>query len=213
MLMPQLLHVRPRHFARHPSARRNPLRPLQRLRRRRRNLPIQRHRRLQRHQRRTVPNVARESLIQPPRLLFQSPHFNMNARRAQLLKSHSADLRIRIVHRGDNTMNARGNQRIGARRCATLMRMWLQIDVERSAASLFPGGFQCQHLGMLHASVGVDASANNVPVSIGNHRSNIRIRRRQSHPLASKFESTVKMLFVSRVSRHARWNDRGRAAL
>ena len=76
-----------------------------------------------------------------------------------LLESLAADQRIRVAHGTDHLANPRSNHGIGARPGAPLVRAWLEVEIERGA----PGGvarlFKRQHLGVLHAVVGVEALA------------------------------------------------------
>jgi hypothetical protein len=138
-----------------------------------------------------VTNVARECLIQPARLLFQSSDFDVHSGGAQFLKSLSADLWIRIRHRSHYAMNTCRNQCIGARRCASLMSMRFEVDVKRCPASFLAGCFQSNDLGVLHAAVRVASAAHDVALSVSDHRPNVRIRRSQSQTLARKFQRAV----------------------
>ena len=82
----QLLHVGARGFAGDPAAagRRDAVIGWRlQLRRRRRDLAIQRHRRLQRDEGTFVANVLGERLVQLSRLGLQQPFMNLDSRRTK----------------------------------------------------------------------------------------------------------------------------------
>ena len=200
--MPQFLHVRARHLARHPSSGGNPLESIQHFRGRRRDLAVERHGGFECDQRRAVTNVAGECLIQPASLLFQTSDFNVHSRGSQFFKSLSADLWIRIRHRRHHAMDAGGNQRVGARRRASLMSMRFEVDVKRCPARFLARCFESEDLGVLHATIRVASAAHDVALSISDDRADVRIGRGQSQTLAREFQRAVKKRFVGEVRRH-----------
>ncbi len=161
--MTLLLDVCARRLASNPSTR-GSSRGAVRLRpRRRSDLAVERHRCFQSDQRNAVANVTREGLVQTAGFGLQSPYFHLDARRAQLLKASPAHLGIGISHGSDHATNPGGDQGVGTRGRAAVVRVWFEIDVKRAAAGLAAGLFEGAHFGVLHAIVGVNTRARDVP--------------------------------------------------
>src|SRR6267143_1210967 len=102
-----------------------------------------------------MSNVSCKALIQSPRLVFEQAGLHLNARRPEFFKAPAADLRIGIVHRGNHALNARGDERIRARRRTPLVGTRLEINVERGSPCLFTRVFEGTNFGMLQAIVSV----------------------------------------------------------
>ena len=166
------------------------------------DLAIERHRGFQGHQRNALANVTSEGLVQVAGFRFQSPNFHVNARRAHLLKASPTDFGIGIGHGSDHATNSGGDQSVGARGRAALVRVGLEIDVERASASLVAGPFEGDHFSVLHAIVGVNTRAHDAALRVDDHCANIRIGRRQSDALPREVERAVQEFLVSRVIGH-----------
>ncbi len=93
-------------------------------------------------------------------------------------------------------MDAGLDQRVGAGRRASLVRVGLEVDVKRAAARLRPSCLERENLGMLHARVGIGSCTHNVAVRVSDDRAHVRIRRGLTYSGARQFECAVKMLFV-----------------
>jgi hypothetical protein len=76
------------------------------------------------------------------------------------------------------------------------MRVRLEVNIERSPASLAACGFQSKHFGVLRARVGVASGACDVSLRVNDHRSYAGIRRGQADALAGEVEGTLQELFV-----------------
>ena len=83
-----------------------------------------------------MANVAGEGFIQTARFRFQPPNFNVDTRGSQLLKASPAHLRIGVGHGCNHAANSGGDQSVRARRCAALVGVRFEIDVERASAGL-----------------------------------------------------------------------------
>ena len=143
------------------------------------DLAVKRHRGFQRHQRNAVTNVAGESLVQPSSFRFQPADFHMMPAARNFSKPCPLTFGIGIGHGSHHATNASGDQSVGARRRASLMRVRFEIDVERSAASFVAGVLEGEHLSVLHAVVGVDAGANDRAAA---GRRSLRRRRDWARP-------------------------------
>ena len=82
------------------------------------------------------------------------------------------------------------------------MRVRFKIDIERSAASFFAGLLKGKHLRVLQSIVSVSTCATYCSLRVDNHRSHIRIGRRQSHALTRQSERLMQELVVSGVYGH-----------
>src|SRR5438477_11703049 len=78
---------------------------------------------------------------------------------AQGGESAAGDERIRILHGGDHVLHAGGGERFDAGGRPSMVRARLEIDVQLRAASLIAGLLEREDLGVLHAGVSVEPSA------------------------------------------------------
>jgi len=108
---------------------------------------------------------------------------------AQLLQALAAHQRVGIAHGHHHALDARLEHRVNARARATLMTAGLKVQVESCAARFFARSFQSQHLGMLDASVSVEAFAHDVAGGVQDHGPDARIGRSQRCSLARQFNS------------------------
>src|SRR5579863_2857675 len=142
---------------------------------RRRDFSIERHRSLQRDQRNTMTNVSCESLVQRFCFFFKYAARNVDTGSAKLGKPLTADQRIRVLHGSDHAGDSGGNDGIGARWGASLMRTRLQVDIESRATRSFASLLDGKDLGMFHAIVGVATASDNGAVSVHDDSANIWI--------------------------------------
>ena len=68
-------------------------------------------------------------------------------------------LRVGVLHGGYYFFDARGDDGVGARRRAALMRARFQRHVECRAAGAVAGFFEREHFGVFYAGPGVEAAA------------------------------------------------------
>jgi hypothetical protein len=136
---------------------------------------------------------------------FEQTGFNGDASSSKLLKPFASNLRIWISHGCDDALNPRGNQRIGARRCAPLMTMGLKIEIDSAAASAGTRLLQGKDLSVLHAVKGVEAFADKLPTGIRNDRTNTCAGRSEAAAAAGKVQSPAHVLVVfCRVTHRSR---------
>jgi hypothetical protein len=81
-------------------------------------------------------------------------------------------------------MNSRGDQGVGTRRRAAVVRVWLEVYVECAAAGIIARSLKSEYFGVLHALIGVNALAGDVPLSVDDDRTDVGIWRSQAHALA-----------------------------
>ena len=124
-----------------------------------------------------MANVTREGFIQTAGFGLQSSDFHVHTRAPQLLKTSPAYFGIGIVHGSNHAMNSGSDQSVGAWRRAALVRVGFEIDVEGAAAGFRAGLLEGEHLGVLHAIVGVDASAHDAALRVDDHSADIGIWR------------------------------------
>ena len=174
-LMSLFVNVAPCGFAGDPPTSRDPCRFLGSKTARRGNLAVERHRGLECYERNAMANIACEGFIEAMRFRLQTSNFHMHARRTQFVETLPAYLGIGIGHGRNHAINPSGDQSVRARRRAALMRMWFEIDVERSAASFATGLLESEHFGVLDPTVGVNAGTCDFALGINNDRADIRI--------------------------------------
>ncbi len=85
--------------------------------------------------------------------------FNFDAGVFEQAKARTVHLRVRILHGGDDFLDSGGDDRVGARRRAALMRTRLESQVERGATRQFTGLFESENFGVLHAGPGVKTAS------------------------------------------------------
>jgi hypothetical protein len=73
-------------------------------------------------------------------------------------------------------LDASGDHRVGTRAGATLMRAWLQIQVEGCAARPIAGLLQRENFGVLHAVIGMGTRANFAAGSVYDYRAHCWVR-------------------------------------
>src|SRR4051812_25960776 len=137
--MAKFLHVSAGGHARDPtpgaaaSARGERLR---RLSRRRRNLTVKCHRRLQSDERGAMTNVFGESDIDATGFVFQQAGGDLYAGSAEAGKTLSCNFRVRVFYGGDDTADASSNQSVSTWRGAAFVAAWLEIDVQGCATRI-----------------------------------------------------------------------------
>ncbi len=131
-----------------------------------------------------MANVAREGLVQSSSFRFQPSNLYVDASGTQLLKTSPAHLGVGIRHGSHYTTNPGGDQSVSARGRAALVRVWFEINVQRSPASLAPSALERAHLSVLYAVVGVDSRPHDAASPVDDDRTNVGIGRRQSDALA-----------------------------
>src|SRR5262249_1662771 len=132
------LHMSARNFTRNISA--SPIgcskrRRVTRFSGWRRDLAVERHGGLQRNERYTLPNEFGESFVQLLCFLVQAAGNDFDAGCPQAFEPFASHLRIWVLHRGHNSVDSGCDHSVSARRCASLVRAWFQIDVEGCTAS------------------------------------------------------------------------------
>ena len=162
----------------------------------RRDLSIQRHRGLQRDQRRALKNVFGECFVELLGLGQQQARLDFDAGGTQFRESRAADLRIWVRHAGDNAPNPGCDDGVSAGPGSPLMAARLQVHVESGPSGFRAGLFQGQHLRVLDPVVSVKAFAYG-PAVVHDHCSNTRIGRSQAYALARKFQRAAEKLLVN----------------
>jgi hypothetical protein len=85
---------------------------------------------------------------------------------------------------------------IGARPGPALMRAWLQIQIESSAAGRNACLLQCKNLGVLHAVIGMRAAPNFAARRVHHNRAHRRIGRHQADARSGQLQRPPHVLFV-----------------
>ena len=149
------MHAPTRRLARDPL----------RLSRRRRNLAVERHRRLERDERQPLRHPFDIRFIERARLFRQHAHRHFDARRFEHRLALSCDERIRVEHRGDDALDARLDERLGARPRAAVMRARLQRHIGGRAARKLARHGERVHLGVRRARLAMPARTDDAPLA------------------------------------------------
>ena len=148
-----------------------------RLAARRRNPTIEAGRELQRGEGAPALDARHEAGVEPPAVLRERAHRDLQASPAQLADALARGSRIGISHADYHFADARRQHRIDTGRCTTLVGTWLQRHVERGAVR-GPSGPRQRH-GLCMRTTGARVvPLGDAPASPGNHAAHQRIRGR-----------------------------------
>src|ERR1700737_2262019 len=166
MLVTKPVNVGARHIAGDPASGSAPAAErggIVRLAGRRRDFPVERHRGLERDQRRLITDIFSEGLVQGLCLLFKNSGSNSDSGIAQALKAFSSDQRIGVLHAGSPAADSGFNDGIRTRSGAALVAAGFQVNVQGGSASLIPRLLQGKNLGVLDAVKRMAAFTDNPP--------------------------------------------------
>ena len=136
---------------------------------------IEGHRSLERNERSVMADVLSEGLVQILGFLLQHARGHRDAGILEFSEPLTADQRIRIRHAGNYPRNPGGDHCVSTWASATLVRAWLQIDVESCAARFNSSLFDGENFGVLQTIVGMTSRANDCTARVSNHCSHARI--------------------------------------
>ncbi len=83
------------------------------------------------------------------------------------------------------------------------MRMWFQVDVQRSTARFKPCLFERKDLGVFEPLVSVSSGADDVACRVRNNGAHIGIRRSQANSGTRQLKSTMKMPIICGICKHS----------
>src|SRR5215213_1447149 len=109
------------------------------------------------HERQTGGHVMQVSLVDLRGFFIHQTRLDLYTCRAQVSETFSGNLRIEILDRCDDTLDACGDECVSAGRGATVMRVWLERDVSGAAACSFTGEVECNCLGVFDVLENVEA--------------------------------------------------------
>ena len=140
-----------------------------------RGAAVQAHRQLHPHPRAAALDPAEEADVEFARRLAHQAGVDGDAGSAQKARAAAVDLRERILGGDHHPLHACGNQRIGARRRAAVVRAGLQRHIGGGATRPLAGFAQRVYLGMRLTGTLVETRADH-PVAMRDHATHARIR-------------------------------------
>src|ERR1041384_3059636 len=134
-----------------------------------RDFSIKRNCQLQMNERHPCRHVVQVRFVDLLRFLAQQPDLNCNACRAEMSESFAGNFWIEILDWRHDTLDSRSDQRISARRCATVMRVRFERDICSATASFLACDLKRNRLCMLYCFKDVKAFTNNLACRTPNH--------------------------------------------
>jgi hypothetical protein len=131
-----------------------------------------------------------------------SGHVDRDAGGPQAGDARAVDLVGRVDHRGHDPVDARGDQRVRARRRATVVAARLEVHVDGRTAGVARRA-QRGHLGMVASRPLVPALPHDGGVA-HDHRADDRVRRRGAAAALGQLGAAGEMAAVGRVDHDAR---------
>ena len=120
---------------------------------------------------------------------------DVNARLLQAIKPAASDLRIGILHSGNNTRHTGGDQRIAARRRATMMTTGFKRNVGRCPLRFFSRHTQSMDFGMRLARAMVIPLTDDFPI-FNNHTAHVGIGVSSKTSARSKLQRSRHVQFI-----------------
>src|SRR5581483_9458174 len=128
-----------------------------------------------------------ETDVQLARRFLHETLLDADAGRAQLREARARDLRIRVLHGGDDAGDAGRDHRVGARRRAPVVAAGLEVDVERGPARPRARLRERERLGVREARLLVPAFAHHRAV-LDDDAADPRVRGGRIQPEAGQLE-------------------------
>ena len=154
------------------------------------NLSVEGERGFERDKRPAGANPASEGFIQSVRVFLEDAGLGLNARGVEALDAATGDFRIRILHCGDNSREARGDDGVGAGAGAAFVAAGLETDVQRRAARFFARGLERNDFGMIAPVVLMKAFAEDFAV-FDDHGADHGIGTGKPHAIAREVEGAL----------------------
>ena len=166
----------------------------------RRNLTVERHRRLERDEGQFLYHPFEICFIEPPRFLCEHADHHLDARRFEHRLAAPCNERIRVEHGGDDTLDACLDQGLGTWSRAPVVRAWLQRHIGSRAVREIARHGERMHLGVRRTRLAVPARPDDAPLA-HNDSTDERIGRGAATCIRSEQERlTHKVLVLLHLS-------------
>ncbi|CCJ95620.1 hypothetical protein BN131_3293 [Cronobacter malonaticus 681] len=162
---------------------------------RHRRAAVKRRAELELNKRKTGAHTLEKAFIKRFGLAHHQAMTDLNARLLKTVQAPARHLRVRVLHCRDNARDARVNQRIAARRRASVVATGFKRDIRGSTARLVARHAQRMHFGMRLAGAQMKAFADDYAI-FNNHAAHARIRMRGKTSLARELKGARHVKFV-----------------
>ena len=161
----------------------------------RRDLAVERHRRLERDERQPRRDPVQEHLVEPRRLLREHAAAHLDARLAEHRHALARDLRIRILHGNDDARDARLCHSLGAGARASVVGARLERHIERRPAREVARHAERVDLRVRRSRLPVPALCDDAAVA-HDDRADERIRARTPLGMARDAQGLAHVIFI-----------------
>ncbi|VTM86327.1 Uncharacterised protein [Raoultella ornithinolytica] len=120
---------------------------------------------------------------------------DVNSFLLQAIQAAPGHLRVRVLHGGHDAGNARGNQRVAARRRSAVMTAGFQRHIGSGAPGFFAGHAQRMNFRMRLAGTIVKTFADNLAV-LDDHTADIRIGMGRKAPALRQLKRSRHVHFI-----------------
>ena len=161
----------------------------------RRDLAVERHRRLERDERHLLGHPLEEGLVEPSRLFLEDAADDLDAGILENLDAAARDERVRVLHRDDAALHASLGHRLGAGARAAVVRTRLERHVERRTLRELPCHAQSVDLRMRRAGLAVPACGDDAPAAHDDGADH-RVWRRPPLRIARELQRLTHEIFI-----------------
>ncbi|CCK05799.1 hypothetical protein BN128_4105 [Cronobacter sakazakii 696] len=157
---------------------------------RHRRAAVKRRAELELNKRKTGAHALEKAFIERFGLAHHQTVADLNSRLLKTIQTAACHLWVRILHRRDNARDARVNQRIAARRRASVVATGFKRDIRGGTARLVARHTQRMHFGVRLTGAQMKAFADDYAL-FNNHAAHARIRMRGKTSLARELSSDI----------------------
>ena len=131
-----------------------------------------------------------EFFVEPRAFIGKRADLDLDARGTQMIETAARNERIRVLDRANDAADSGVYQRLGARRCFTVVVVRFERNIRSAAAGTLPGLLKCDGLRVNHAVERVCALTDNLAVRRNNDAADERIGADEPASGRGQFEST-----------------------